>query len=71
MKLTADAQKSYEFTEELFRQKLIGTKEFLKAVKVIYQDDVVKQTSFLIEQGFSKHGAVKNIYNLDKGSEVL
>lgn len=67
MDLTPKAQQSLDFSMACYRQGLCTTKEYLKAIKTIYQEDVKKQVEFLMDKGFKKMGAYKHIYNLDRG----
>ena len=66
MTLTPKAQQTYQFTKSCYLQGMCTTKEYLKAVKKIYTDDLAEQLSFFIDKGFSRQGAFKHIYNLDK-----
>lgn len=71
MTLTYTAQRRLEYYMRQLFGNMISTTEYLKKVVKIYQEDRKKQEEFLIEQGFSRIGAFKHIYNCDKGSEVL
>lgn len=71
MDLTPQATQQADFAKVCFLRGMCTPKEYLKAVKTIYQDDVKKQTDFLMDQGFKRMEAVKHIYKLDKGEEIL
>ena len=71
MKLTPQAQQQLDFSKTCLLQGMCTTKEYMKAVKAIYKEDLEKQIQFLVEQGFSQIGAFKNIYNLDSKEAIL
>jgi len=66
MKLTTPAQQSMDFSQACFLQGLCTTKEYMNAIKRIYQDDLNKQICFLIDQGLTEKQAFENIYGLGK-----
>jgi len=66
MKLTQKAQQSADFAHACLLQGLCTTKEYLKAIKTIYQDDVQQQIDFLQEQGLTEKQAFEQIYGLGK-----
>lgn len=71
MTLSSKAQQSIDFSHACFLQGICKADEYLRAVKEIYQEDIEKQTKMLMEYGFTRKGAIRNIYNLDKGGELL
>lgn len=71
MTLTTKAQQSLDFAKSCMLQGLCTPKEYLKAVKEIYQEDVNKQIEFLMEQGFTRNGAFRNVYNLDRKESII
>lgn len=66
MKLTQKAQQNADFAQACLLQGLCTPKEYLKAIKTIYQDDLQKQIDFLQEQGLTEKQAVEQIYGLGK-----
>ena len=71
MTLTPKAQRKLEYKMRQLFGGMLPPSDYLKEVGTIYIEDRKKQQEFLIEQGFSKIGAFRNIYNLDKGEEIL
>lgn len=66
MKLTKDAQAQLNFSSDCYMKGLVTAKKYLEAVKSIYHDDVERQITLLVEQGFTYKGAIRNIFDLDK-----
>jgi len=66
MNLTIHAKQSADFAKTCFLQGMCTSKEYLKAIKTIYQDDLQKQIDFLVEQGITERQAVEQIYGFRK-----
>ena len=66
MNLTTYAQQSADFSQACYLNGLCTVKEYLKAIKRIYQDDLQKQIDFLVEQGITEKQALEQIYGLGK-----
>ena len=66
MKLTTKSQQSAEFAKSCFLQGLCTSKEYLKAIKTIYQDDLKGQIEFLQDQGITERQAYEQIYGFGK-----
>lgn len=71
MTLTTKAKQQLELRmRQLFAEK-IDAKQYLNYVKNIYINDCRKQKQFFMDQGFSEHGAIKHVYNLDYGIDII
>ncbi len=66
MELTIQAQQSADFAKACYLQGLCTVKEYMKAIKTIYQDDLKKQIDFLVEKGITERQAVEQIYGFGK-----
>jgi len=62
MKLTQKAQQSADFAKACYLQGLCTIKEYLKAIKSIYTDNLKEQIDFLQENGLTEKQAIEQIY---------
>ncbi len=71
MELSMKAQQSLEFSRVCFLQGFCTIKEFVKAIKTIYQDDLAEQIALLAAQGMTEKNAIRRIYNLDYDTQQI
>jgi hypothetical protein len=70
MNLTPSAKNIMDYKTRQFLGGMITGKKFLDITGEIYKKDLEKQINFLIDVGYTRIGAIKNIYNLE-GKEVI
>lgn len=72
MNISDKAKQTLDFSKACYLQGLCTEQEYTNAIKKIIVEDTEQQMiKFLVDKGFTKDGAIKNIYNLDKGEEIL